>query len=37
MKYSYQDSFWGAGANGKGQNQLGKALERLRAELRSKR
>ncbi|KIP09433.1 hypothetical protein PHLGIDRAFT_50683, partial [Phlebiopsis gigantea 11061_1 CR5-6] len=28
------DSFWGIGANGRGQNELGKALMRLRDELR---
>ncbi|KZT01543.1 DUF1768-domain-containing protein, partial [Laetiporus sulphureus 93-53] len=28
---SDKDSFWGIGADGKGRNELGKALERLRA------
>ncbi|EGN91902.1 hypothetical protein SERLA73DRAFT_191872 [Serpula lacrymans var. lacrymans S7.3] len=31
---SPKDSFWGVGPDGKGENQLGKALERLRANLR---
>lgn len=31
---SYKDAFWGVGADGKGRNELGKALERLRARLR---
>ncbi|KAJ3561708.1 hypothetical protein NP233_g10028 [Leucocoprinus birnbaumii] len=31
---SDKDSFWGIGADGKGSNELGKALERLRARLR---
>ncbi|KAJ7196834.1 hypothetical protein GGX14DRAFT_472937 [Mycena pura] len=28
------DSFWGSGADGRGRNQMGKALERLRTKLR---
>ncbi|KAH8813764.1 hypothetical protein DL96DRAFT_1625331 [Flagelloscypha sp. PMI_526] len=28
-----KDAFWGVGSDGKGQNQLGKALERLRGQL----
>ncbi|KAJ6486057.1 hypothetical protein C8R47DRAFT_1047608 [Mycena vitilis] len=32
---SAEDAFWGIGANGQGQNELGKALERLRAKLRA--
>lgn len=31
---SDKDAFWGVGADGKGRNELGKALERLRAQLR---
>lgn len=31
---SDKDSFWGCGADGKGRNELGKALERLRKRLR---
>ncbi|KAG5653228.1 hypothetical protein H0H81_001611 [Sphagnurus paluster] len=31
---SDKDAFWGVGADGKGRNELGKALERLRAKLR---
>ncbi|KAJ3483585.1 hypothetical protein NLI96_g6216 [Meripilus lineatus] len=31
---SDKDAFWGIGADGKGRNELGKALERLRAKLR---
>jgi diaminohydroxyphosphoribosylaminopyrimidine deaminase/5-amino-6-(5-phosphoribosylamino)uracil reductase len=31
---SDKDAFWGIGADGKGRNELGKALERLRARLR---
>ncbi|KAH7929045.1 DUF1768-domain-containing protein [Leucogyrophana mollusca] len=31
---SDKDAFWGVGPDGKGQNQLGKALVRLRSELR---
>jgi len=31
---SDKDSFWGIGADRRGQNELGKALERLRARLR---
>jgi len=31
---SDKDAFWGRGADGKGRNELGKALERLRAQLR---
>ncbi|KAJ7919322.1 hypothetical protein B0H13DRAFT_250359 [Mycena leptocephala] len=32
---SAEDAFWGVGSNGDGRNELGKALERLRAKLRS--
>jgi len=32
---SDKDAFWGIGADGKGRNELGKALEGLRALLRS--
>jgi len=32
---SDKDTFWGIGDDGKGRNELGKALERLRALLRS--
>jgi len=31
---SDKDSFWGVGADRKGKNELGKALERLRSRLR---
>lgn len=31
---SDKDAFWGVGADGKGRNELGKALERLRTKLR---
>lgn len=31
---SDKDAFWGVGADRKGRNELGKALERLRAKLR---
>ncbi|KAE9400898.1 DUF1768-domain-containing protein [Gymnopus androsaceus JB14] len=31
---SDKDSFWGIGSDGKGRNELGKALERLRAQFR---
>lgn len=31
---SDKDAFWGIGPDGKGENQLGKALQRLRAKLR---
>ncbi|KAI0090987.1 hypothetical protein BDY19DRAFT_886042 [Irpex rosettiformis] len=31
---SDKDAFWGVGVDGKGRNELGKALERLRAKLR---
>ncbi|KAF8449240.1 hypothetical protein L210DRAFT_3369831, partial [Boletus edulis BED1] len=31
---SDKDAFWGVGPDGKGENQLGKALQRLRAKLR---
>ncbi|KAF9061124.1 hypothetical protein BDP27DRAFT_1338609 [Rhodocollybia butyracea] len=34
---SDKDSFWGIGAGGRGSNQLGKALERLREKLRADR
>jgi len=34
MQDSDKDSFWGIGADRKGQNQLGKALVRLRTKLR---
>ncbi|KAF8141843.1 hypothetical protein EV363DRAFT_1392251 [Boletus edulis] len=32
---SDKDAFWGVGPDGKGENQLGKALQRLRAKLRN--
>lgn len=32
---SDKDSFWGVGADRKGRNELGKALERLRDRLRT--
>ncbi|KAJ7757552.1 hypothetical protein B0H16DRAFT_1537045 [Mycena metata] len=32
---SAEDAFWGIGKDGKGRNELGKALERLRTKLRS--
>jgi predicted NAD-dependent protein-ADP-ribosyltransferase YbiA (DUF1768 family) len=32
---SDKDAFWGIGADRKGRNELGKALERLREKLRS--
>lgn len=31
---SDKDAFWGVGADRRGRNELGKALERLRAKLR---
>lgn len=31
---SDKDAFWGIGADGRGRNELGKALERLRTKLR---
>ncbi|KAL1754417.1 hypothetical protein FB107DRAFT_215695 [Schizophyllum commune] len=34
---SAQDAFWGVGPNGKGRNELGKALMRLRTKLRQQR
>jgi len=34
VENSDKDSFWGCGANGQGDNELGKALMRLRQELR---
>ena len=34
IKDSDRDAFWGVGPDGKGRNELGKCLERLRAELR---
>ncbi|KAI0950876.1 hypothetical protein AcW1_008067 [Taiwanofungus camphoratus] len=34
VENSDKDSFWGIGAHGKGRNELGKALERLRDQLR---
>ncbi|KAJ7614087.1 hypothetical protein FB45DRAFT_937912 [Roridomyces roridus] len=34
VENSDKDSFWGIGANKQGQNELGKALERVRAKLR---
>jgi len=34
---SQKDSFWGVGADGRGHNELGKALERLRTRLREKK
>jgi len=33
---SDKDAFWGIGADGKGRNELGKALERLRSRMRTK-
>jgi predicted NAD-dependent protein-ADP-ribosyltransferase YbiA (DUF1768 family) len=35
LQDSAEDAFWGVGKNGDGRNELGKALERLRAKLRS--
>ncbi|KAJ6541805.1 hypothetical protein B0H19DRAFT_1174732 [Mycena capillaripes] len=35
VENSAEDPFWGVGKDGKGQNELGKALERLRAKIRS--
>ncbi|KAF5367741.1 hypothetical protein D9758_009881 [Tetrapyrgos nigripes] len=35
VKDSDKDAFWGVGADRQGRNELGKALERLRAELRA--
>jgi len=35
IENSDKDSFWGCGADGKGRNELGKALERLRGRLRN--
>ncbi|KAI0080961.1 DUF1768-domain-containing protein [Panus rudis PR-1116 ss-1] len=35
IENSDKDAFWGCGADGKGRNELGKALERLRNTLRS--
>jgi predicted NAD-dependent protein-ADP-ribosyltransferase YbiA (DUF1768 family) len=32
---SDKDAFWGVGPDGKGRNELGKALERLRTKLRN--
>lgn len=32
---SDKDAFWGVGPDGKGENQLGKALQRLRTKLRN--
>ncbi|KAF9790507.1 hypothetical protein BJ322DRAFT_998827 [Thelephora terrestris] len=37
IENSDKDSYWGCGADGKGQNELGKALERLRTRLRKER
>jgi len=34
---SDKDAFWGVGADGRGSNELGKALERLRTKLRGKK
>ena len=34
IQNSDKDAFWGCGADGKGKNELGKALVRLRAQLR---
>ena len=34
VQNSDKDAFWGCGADGKGRNELGKALEQLRARLR---
>jgi len=34
IENSDKDAFWGCGADGKGKNELGKALVRLRAQLR---
>lgn len=31
---SDKDAFWGVGPDGRGRNELGKALERLRSKLR---
>jgi len=35
VEASDKDGFWGAGPDGRGRNELGKALERLRSELRA--
>jgi predicted NAD-dependent protein-ADP-ribosyltransferase YbiA (DUF1768 family) len=35
LQKSDVDDFWGIGKDGKGRNELGKALERLRTQLRS--
>ncbi|PCH42128.1 DUF1768-domain-containing protein [Wolfiporia cocos MD-104 SS10] len=35
IENSDRDAFWGIGADGKGRNELGKALERLRTRLRN--
>jgi len=34
IQNSDKDPFWGCGADGKGKNELGRALVRLRAKLR---
>jgi len=36
IENSDKDSFWGCGADGKGRNELGKALMRLRQQLRAR-
>ena len=36
VEASPRDSYWGAGADGKGQNRLGQILERVRANLRQR-
>jgi len=36
VEASPRDSYWGAGADGKGQNQLGLVLERVRSNLRQR-
>jgi len=37
IENSDKDAFWGCGADGKGKNELGKALERLRDQLRKEK
>jgi len=34
VEHTYKDAYWGDGADGKGRNQLGKTLMRIREELR---
>jgi ribA/ribD-fused uncharacterized protein len=37
VEASPRDSYWGAGADGKGQNQLGQILQRVRATLQQEK